>query len=175
MPSVPRSRISPCGGAASVGSRFSRASDFSSRIISSSSPWRCATVPMRASLLDDQRVAYCVQPRPSTRISICSRRYSSCCASGFARSLPFASGCCSAAATSSALCARCFSHCWKSSIACAYCSTALLSSTATRSSRRDSRSSACAASAFRPSACAPAAACRTYSTSDCCCCGDSPE
>eukprot|EP00966_Prymnesium_polylepis_P117397 2713250-Prymnesium_polylepis.1 len=51
-------------------------------MISSSSPLRCATVPIFSSALDDQRVAYYAQPRPSVRISICKRKYSSCCALG---------------------------------------------------------------------------------------------
>ena len=103
-----------CGGHASVGSPFdepavNRARDFSSRIISSSSAFRCATVPTRSSSFDDQRVAYSVQPSPSTLISTWCRRYSSFCASG--RSRPLSSS--SAFFTIAADVARCppsFAH-----------------------------------------------------------------
>eukprot|EP00966_Prymnesium_polylepis_P193857 4493463-Prymnesium_polylepis.1 len=61
-------------------------------MISSSSPLRCATVPIFSSAFDDQRVEYCVQPRSSVRISICKRGYSSCCASAFGGRFPPACG-----------------------------------------------------------------------------------
>eukprot|EP00966_Prymnesium_polylepis_P054756 1265459-Prymnesium_polylepis.1 len=115
---------------------------------------------MRELLLDDQRVAYCTHPSPSTRISICRRRYSSCCASGFC--LPSASS--SAAWICSADRARSppgASHASYSSIACAYCSTCFLRSVITRSSRRSIFSAACALSAARPASRAASAECRT--------------
>mmetsp|Transcript_24056 Transcript_24056/g.59703 ORF Transcript_24056/g.59703 Transcript_24056/m.59703 type:complete len:248 (+) Transcript_24056:332-1075(+) len=111
VPSCVRSPLPKLGRAASVGRRFSRASVFSSTMISSSTSRRWTTVPMRTSELEDHFVANLFMPQPSTRISICLRRNSSFCASG--RSTIQAS-------TSSMLVARCARHAAKSSLARAY-------------------------------------------------------
>eukprot|EP00966_Prymnesium_polylepis_P073715 1711267-Prymnesium_polylepis.1 len=142
-----------CGGHASFGSPLAvpavkRERMRSSSMISSSSSCRCATVPTRSSAFDDQRVPYCVHPSPRTRISIWLR---------------------SAFSTSAFECARLppsCAHAAYSSFAYAYCSTARLSSACTRSSRLASFSSSCSLSASCPSARAPIAALREYSTSD---------
>ena len=75
VPSCVEPPAASCGGAASVGSPDTlsggkRLRAVSSLMSSSSSLVRCATVPILESAADDQRVAYSLQPRPSTRISI---------------------------------------------------------------------------------------------------------
>eukprot|EP00966_Prymnesium_polylepis_P190167 4406617-Prymnesium_polylepis.1 len=127
--------------------------------ISSSTLRRCETVPMRTSELDDQRVANCVMPQPTTRISICFRRNSSFCASG--RSTIHASA-------SVMVATRCRCHAANSSLACAYLSTTASSADCARSARTFSLCPSCSASAARPALRASAAWRRAVSTSDSC-------
>lgn len=111
VPSVPSSRTAWCGGMASSGSCFSRRCAASSgRMSLVSSSLRCATVPILESFEEDQRVANWDHPSPSTRISICFRRYSSFCASEV---MPLRS-----ASTSAVTRRPCTSHALNNSLAC---------------------------------------------------------